>query len=66
MIRDVGGLASEGCHGAAMLSPEMAVADAAAFRDVWVPDRDDLHWDRLSTARLSLATQALLPLRPSR
>ncbi|MQX52455.1 hypothetical protein [Alcanivorax sediminis] len=64
VMRQVGGFAAEGCHGAAMLSPEMAVADAAAFRDVWMPDRDGIDWSRLSTARLSRATEALLPLRP--
>lgn len=64
VMRQVGGLSADGCHGAAMLSPEMAVADAAAFRDVWMPDRDGIDWSRLSTARLSNATQALLPLRP--
>lgn len=64
VMRQVGGLSAEGCHGAAMLSPEMAVADAAAFRDVWMPDRDGIDWARLSTARLSSATEALLPLRP--
>lgn len=66
VIREVGGLSAQGCHGAAMLNPEVAVADAAAFRDVWMPDRDDIHWDRLSTAQLSHATQAMLPLRPHR
>lgn len=65
VMRQVSGLAVEGCHGAAMLRPEMAVADAAAFRDVWMPDRDGIDWSRLSTARLSRATEALLPLRPS-
>ncbi len=64
VMRQVGGLSAEGCHGAAMLSPEMAVADAAAFRDVWMPDRDGIDWRRLSTARLSTSTEALLPLRP--
>ena len=46
-----------------MLTPEMALADAAAFRDVWMPDRDAVDWNQLSTARLSEATQQLLPLR---
>lgn len=50
-------------HGVAMLTPEMAVADAAAFKDVWMPDRNGIDWTRLSTARLSVATEALAPLR---
>ena len=65
VMRQVGGLSAEGCHGATMLSSEMAVADAAAFRDVWMPDRDGIDWARLSTARLCSATEALLPLRPT-
>lgn len=65
VMRQVGGLSAEGCHGATMLNSEMAVADAAAFRDVWMPDRDGIDWSRLSTARLCSATEALLPLRPA-
>ena len=61
-IRDAGGIAGDH-HGVAMLTPEMALADAAAFRDVWMPDRDAVDWNRLSTARLSEATEHLLPLR---
>lgn len=63
VMRQVGGLSAEGRFGVTMLSPEMAVADAAAFRDVWMPDRDGIDWNRLSTARLSTATEALAPLR---
>ncbi|MCG8392129.1 MAG: hypothetical protein MI745_03510 [Pseudomonadales bacterium] len=64
-IRRAGGIAGD-FHGVPMLTPEMALADAAAFRDVWMPDRDAVDWDKLSTARLSEATRSLLPLRPDR
>lgn len=61
-IRRAGGIAGDR-HGLAMLSPEMALADAAAFRDVWMPDRDAVDWSKLSTAKLSEATESLQPLR---
>ena len=61
-VRQAGGIAGDH-HGVAMLTPEMALADAAAFRDVWMPDRGAVDWNQLSTAKLSEATQHLLPLR---
>ena len=62
-VSRAGGLSGE-LHGVPMLSAEMAVADAAAFADVWVPDRDALAWRRLSATRSAAAEQALAPLRP--
>lgn len=62
-VTRAGGLSGE-LHGVPMLSAEMAVADAAAFADVWVPDRGALDWRRLSATATALAEQALAPLRP--
>ncbi|EKF73715.1 hypothetical protein A11A3_12153 [Alcanivorax hongdengensis A-11-3] len=61
-IRRAGGIAGEHC-GVAMLSGEMAVADATVFTDVWMPDREQIDWQRLSTARLSQASEELRKLR---
>ena len=61
-IRRAEGIAGE-YHGVAMLTAEMAVADATVFTDVWMPDRDQVQWDKLSTARLSQATEQLKGLR---
>jgi len=60
-VRQAGGIAGDH-HGVAMLTPEMALADAAAFRDVWMPDREAVDWNQLSTARLSEATQDSSPM----
>lgn len=62
-VSGVGGLRGE-LHGLPVLSAEMAVADAAAFADVWVPDRDALDWRCLSATAITAAQQALAPLRP--
>lgn len=56
------GLAGD-CHGVPLLSAEMAVADAAAYADVWVPDRDALDWPRLSALKVAGAQRALAALR---
>jgi len=51
------------CHEVPLLSAEMAVADAAAFADVWVPDRSSLDWQRLSAERVAVAQRALQSIR---
>lgn len=50
-------------HEVPLLSAEMAVADAAAFADVWVPDRSSLDWQRLSAERVAAAQKALQSIR---
>ena len=54
---------SGNCHEVPLLSAEMAVADAAAFADVWVPDRSSLDWQRLSAERVAAAQKALQSVR---
>lgn len=51
------------CHGVPLLGAEMAVADAAAFADVWVPNRDALDWPRLSALKVAGAQHAIERLR---
>ncbi len=46
-------------HDVPLLSSEMAVADAARFTDVWVPDRADLDWQTLSAERITAAQAAM-------
>jgi hypothetical protein len=46
-------------HEVPLLSAEMAVADAARFTDVWVPDRDHLDWRTLSAERITAAQDAM-------
>ncbi len=46
-------------HDVPLLSAEMAVADAARFTDVWVPDRDCLDWQTLSAERVTAAQAAM-------
>lgn len=62
VVTRAGGLSGH-CHGVPMLSAEMAVADAATFADVWIPDRNALHWERLSASRIAVARQAMQPMR---
>jgi len=58
---------ADGLHGhlheVPLLSAEMAVADAARFTDVWVPDRDDLDWRTLSAEGITAAQRAMMLLR---
>lgn len=61
-VSRAGGLAGD-CHGVPLLGAEMAVADAAAFADVWVPNRDALDWQRLSALKVAGAQHALDLLR---
>ncbi|MBL7250901.1 hypothetical protein ACLD02_02280 [Alloalcanivorax sp. C16-2] len=49
-------------HELPLLTAEMAVADAARFADVWVPDRDQLDGAGLDAARVAAAEQALASL----
>ncbi|KAF0805092.1 hypothetical protein A6D6_02602 [Alcanivorax xiamenensis] len=45
-----------------LLSPEMAVADAAAFTDVWVPDQGSVDWDSLDPEAISTAQSIMRSL----
>tara|TARA_A100001391_G_scaffold131718_1_gene90886 strand:- start:7799 stop:8374 length:576 start_codon:yes stop_codon:yes gene_type:complete len=49
-------------HQLPMLSAEMAVADAALFADVWVPDRERLDLDRLAAEGVAAAQAQLATL----
>ncbi|MCQ6260577.1 hypothetical protein MLD55_01405 [Alcanivorax sp. MM125-6] len=49
-------------HELPLLTAEMAVADAARFADVWVPDRDQLDGPGLDAARVAAAERALAAL----
>lgn len=62
-IRRAGGMAGD-YHGVPMLNAELVLADASTFSGVWMPDRESVDWDRLSTARLSEASDYLRELRP--
>ena len=57
---------ADGLHGQLhelpLLTAEMAVADAARFADVWVPDRDQLDGPGLDAARVAAAERALAAL----
>jgi len=50
-------------HRLPLLSAEMAVADAALFADVWVPDREHLDPDRLAAEGVAAAQAQLATLR---
>ncbi|EUC70972.1 MAG: hypothetical protein AOY29_09610 [Alcanivorax borkumensis] len=63
VIRLAGGIAGD-YHGVPMLNAELALADASTFAGVWMPDREAVDWSRLSTARLSEASDYLRKLRP--
>lgn len=63
VIRLAGGIAGD-YHGVPMLNAELALADASTFAGVWMPDREAVDWSRLSTARLSKASDYLRELRP--
>lgn len=61
VVRRTGGIAGEH-HGIALLAAEVVLADAAVFTDVWMPDQADILWDRVSTSRLSLASEKMRTL----
>ena len=63
VIRLAGGIAGD-YHGVPMLNAELSLADASTFAGVWMPDREAVDWSRLSTARLSEASDYLRKLRP--
>lgn len=60
-VSRAGGLCGH-LHGLPLLSAEMAVADAALFADVWVPDRGQLDLPRLAPDRVAAAQMALATL----
>lgn len=57
-VSRAGGLCGA-CFGVPLLSAEMAVADAAAFADVWVPNRGALDWQLLSATKVTAAQHAM-------
>ena len=58
VVKHLGGVAGES-HGIPLLAPELVVADAARFRDVWMPDHDAIKWAALSSQQLEKMTEAL-------